>query len=80
MDLKILITMGQMPFLLSACHWRLYRREYAGFDEYCREKWGWKRDHAYRLIDAAEVVKVSPIGDKIKTESQARELGKAEPE
>jgi len=58
---------------------RLYRREYSGFDEYCREKWGWKRAHAYRLIDAAEVVKVSPIGDKIKTESQARELAKAPP-
>ena len=59
---------------------RLYRREYSGFEEYCREKWGWKRAHAYRLIDAAEIVKLSPIGDKIKTESQARELGKAEPE
>ena len=55
---------------------RLYKREYGGFEEYCREKWGWKRAHAYRLIDAAEVVKVSPIGDKIQSESQARALGK----
>ena len=59
---------------------RLYRREYSGFNEYCQKKWGWGKAYAYRLIDAAEVVKVSPIGDKIKTESQARELGKVEPE
>jgi hypothetical protein len=55
---------------------RLYKREYSTFSEYCQEKWGWKRAHAYRLIEASEVVKMSPIGDKIKTESQARELAK----
>src|SRR5512143_2557877 len=59
---------------------RLYKREYSGFEEYCREKWGWKRAHAYRLIDAADVAKVSPMGDKITSERVARELGKAEPE
>ena len=36
---------------------RLYRREYSGFEEYCREKWGWTKQHAYRLIEAAPVVK-----------------------
>ena len=36
---------------------RLYRREYSGFAEYCREKWGWTRQHAYRLIEAAPVGK-----------------------
>jgi len=36
---------------------RLYRREYSGFEEYCREKWGWSRQHAYRLIEAAPIAK-----------------------
>jgi hypothetical protein len=59
---------------------RLYKREYNGFEEYCREKWGWGKAYAYRLIDAADVAKVSPMGDKISNERAARELGKAEPD
>src|SRR6266446_4507724 len=54
---------------------KLYRAEYPTFEKYCEGKWGWKRAHAYRLIEAAEIVdslKMSPIGDKIETESQAR--------
>jgi len=56
---------------------KLYRAEYPTFEKYCEGKWGWKRAHAYRLIEAAEIVdsmKMSPIGDKIETESQARAL------
>src|SRR5438552_14108 len=56
---------------------KLYRAQYSTFEEYCGKKWGWKRAHAYRLIQAAEIVdsmKMSPIGDKIETESQARAL------
>lgn len=61
---------------------RLYRSDFDTFEAYCKSKWNWERAHAYRLIDAAGVVKqiaMSPIGDKIKTESQARELAKVEP-
>ncbi len=59
---------------------KLYRSEFRTFEAYCREKLGIERAHAYRLMDAAEVVenvKMSPIGDKIeppKTESQTRPL------
>jgi hypothetical protein len=55
---------------------RLYREAgYTAFERYCRERWGWSRQHAYRLIDGAQVAAlVSPIGDTPANESQAREL------
>jgi hypothetical protein len=28
---------------------RLYKREYSGFEEYCRKKWGWEK--AYAITD-----------------------------
>jgi len=44
---------------------RLYRAEYATFEEYCRKKWDMGRAHACRLIDSAGVMKaLSPMGDK----------------
>ena len=57
---------------------RLYRREYSGFAEYCREKWGWNKSYAYYMIDSAEVVKALPekVSTIVDTESQARELAK----
>ena len=61
--------------LLAIRDGRGYRFEYATFEEYCRERWGMNRAHAYRLIDAAEVVNnLSPIGDIPANESQARPL------
>jgi hypothetical protein len=55
---------------------RLYRDAgYTTFERYCRERWGWSRQHAYRLIDGAQVAAlVSPIGDTPANESQARAL------
>jgi hypothetical protein len=35
---------------------RLYRLEYKTFEEYCAKKWDIQPRHAYRLIDASEVV------------------------
>jgi len=60
---------------------RLYRREYSGFAEYCREKWGWSKPYCTQLITAAAVVEALPADTKvaIATESQARELAKAGP-
>ncbi len=44
-------------------------------EEYCRVRWDINRAHAYRLIDAAQVIdNLSPMGDKPTTERQAREL------
>jgi hypothetical protein len=85
-ELEKVIAKGQKTFvevglaLAEIRDVRLYKREYGSFSEYCRAKWGWERAHAYRLIDAADVAKVSPMGDKISSERVARELGKAEPE
>lgn len=55
---------------------RLYREQgYDRFEDYCRERLGFKRAHAYRLMESAEVVNaMSPMGDIPETERQAREL------
>ena len=51
---------------------RLYRETHDTFEEYCRERWGWSRAHAYRQMDAVWTAEVlSPIGD-IANEAQAR--------
>ncbi len=61
---------------------RLYREFHSTFEDYCRERWGFNRAHAYRFIDAAETIKnLSPIGDILPaTESQARPLSQLPPE
>lgn len=45
----------------------LYGEKYGTFEAYCEKRWGFKRAQAYRLMEAAEVVKevseMSPIGD-----------------
>lgn len=61
---------------------RLYRAEFGTFEEYCQERWGWGRAHAYRLIDAAQVVEnVSNWRQNVApaTESQARPLAALPP-
>ena len=62
---------------------RLYRDEFATFDEYCRERWGMKRRHAYRLIDAAAVVENVSNWTQIEApanEAQARPLTALSPD
>jgi hypothetical protein len=34
---------------------RLYREEYATFDEYCQQKWDYGKSRAYQLMNAAQV-------------------------
>src|SRR5512138_1051634 len=55
---------------------RLYRREYSGFEEYCRKKWGWTKQHAYRLIDAAPIAKSNL---QVTSQNAAIELARIEP-
>lgn len=62
--------------LLEVRDSRLYRSEYDSFEQYCTMKWQIERRHAYRLIDAATVVKnvshgTHPAPD---SERQARPL------
>jgi phage N-6-adenine-methyltransferase len=54
---------------------RLYRVAYPSFEEYCRERWGFRRAHAHRLVQSAKVIRaLSPAGDSPTSERQAREL------
>ncbi|WP_433227386.1 hypothetical protein [Microtetraspora malaysiensis] len=56
---------------------RLYRATHGTFEDYCLERWGMSRPHAYRLIAewslAERLLSVSPIGDKM-SESHVRVL------
>ena len=69
-ELEKVIEAGQQTFievgtaLAEIRDARLYKADYKTFENYCVSKWGFKRAHAYRLIDAADVVKdLSPNGD-----------------
>lgn len=60
---------------------RLYRESFTTFEDYCRVRWSMTRQHANRLVAAAEVMaNLEPIGSKPSTESQARELSGLPPE
>lgn len=56
---------------------KLYREEYPTFEMYCKERWEFRRAHAYRLIDSAQAVEnVSHGRQKPTSERQARPLTK----
>lgn len=59
---------------------RLYRADYNTFEAYCRERWGWSRQHADRHVAAAKVVdhieETTPNGVTPTNEAQARPLTK----
>jgi hypothetical protein len=61
---------------------KLYKDEYATFDAYCRERWGFGKTYASRQIMASRVVKELPTGNVLPAnEAQARELARiADPE
>jgi len=61
---------------------KLYRAEFGTFDDYCRDRWGISKMHAYRLMDAAEVSGVLKSNQLVtpQTESQARPLARLEPD
>ena len=65
---------------------RLYRGQYRNFEQYCLQRWGFTRQHAYRLINADETKEIlSPIGYKDSVdlpinETQVRPLTQLEPD
>lgn len=64
---------------------RLYRGDFATFEDYCRERWGWTRQHAYQLMAGAEVathIASTFVGELPlpTSEGQVRLLTKFEPE
>lgn len=52
---------------------RLYRNDWNSWEEYVRDRFQISRTRAHQLIDASEI-KLSPIGDKIENEGQARAI------
>lgn len=84
-SLESVVARGQKAFVEVGCalaeirNSKLYRADFKTFEDYCREKWGWEKRHAYRLIEAADVAKTCPVGHELTNERQARELAKVEP-
>ena len=84
--LESVIDAGMQTFvhvgnaLLEIRDARLYRQEFGTFEDYCRERWGFKRSYAYELIDAADTMaNLSGIPDTPKSVSQLRPLTTLEP-
>ena len=60
---------------------RLYRVDFATFEDYCQKKWNWTRQRSNQLIDAARVaVNLTTIVVKPLNEAQARELVRLPPD
>lgn len=51
----------------------LYRETHSTFEAYCADKWGISRSQGHRLVLLGRVG-MSPVGDKIRNERQAREV------
>lgn len=60
-DLEAIIERGLTTFvevglaLMAIREGRLYRDTHVAFEDYCKERWGFSRQRAAQLIDAAEV-------------------------
>jgi hypothetical protein len=61
---------------------KLYLHTHGSFEDYCEQRWGYSRQHGYRLVDAARVaINLSPIGDTTAIpETHLRPLARLEPE
>jgi len=72
--LKTFLEVGQA--LAEIRDQRLYKAHYTTFDQYLRERWRQRlsRSYASRLIQAAQVVALLPVGNRPTTERVAREL------
>ncbi|MHB1036056.1 MAG: hypothetical protein ACYC35_16765 [Pirellulales bacterium] len=62
---------------------RLYRQKFTTFEQYCQERWGYKRTYVHYLTEAAKTVETISVHNCEQeqpilptTESQARELGR----
>ena len=67
------VTVGEA--LLTIRDQRLYRVGHRTFGDYCEQVWGWSRQRAQQLMDAAQTTHaLSTIGLQPENERQAREL------
>lgn len=65
--------------LLEIREQRLYRDQFDTFQDYCKERWGFDRTYAHRLIEGARVVENVAHGQQSEiqiNERQARELAR----
>lgn len=70
------VTVGEA--LLTIRDQRLYRAAHRTFGDYCEQVWGWSRQRAQQLMDAAQTSHaLSTIGLQPENERQARELKEA---
>src|SRR5581483_2502827 len=69
--------------LLAIRAGELYRGSFSTFEEYCNERWGIGRTYAWRVIGAAERLRLLPAGDdtpRPSSEFQMRPFLKVKPE
>jgi len=78
--LKTFIEVGQA--LMTIKEKRLYRISFKTFEDYCVEKWAFKRTHVYQLIEASAVISnLSAMANILpQSERQVRPLTSLEPE
>jgi hypothetical protein len=78
-ELEKVIEAGQQTFievgiaLAEIRDSRLYKCDFKTFEDYCVHKWGWTKQHCYRLIECAPIAKSNP---QVTSINQARELAK----
>lgn len=86
-ELEVVIAAGRKTFdqvgfaLTEIRDMRLYKGEFATFQDYCRDRWGWNRAYAYQLINGAAVMKTLPpeMSTIVDNPGQAREVHRIEP-
>jgi hypothetical protein len=77
-ELEAIVDKGKATFLevgaaLIEIHDSgLYKQRYDSWAEYLKERFGYSRQHAHRLMQAKRLADASPMGDKPKTEREAR--------
>lgn len=59
---------------------RLYRETHTTFDDYCRERWGFSRQYAYRVIDEASVNQLVDTTNRAQAQALAPLARQAAPE
>ena len=57
---------------------KLYRQDYSSFEMYCQQRWGWSRQRASQMIQAAVVVQALPekVSTMVDSERAARQIAK----
>ena len=77
-ELEAIVDKGKVAFLevgdaLIEIHDReLYKERCSTWADYVKQRFGFSRQHAHRLMQAKQLAHASPMGDKPKTERQAR--------